>query len=259
MTNLGTIAMPLDDACLAKADRRFWAMVEKTDSCWLWQGYRTPKGYGKFNLAPRHSVRSHRYSYETLVGPIPEGAEITHRCGTRNCVNPDHLVLLDSKVHFRSGSVATDPVARFWSKVDKQPGGCWIWTAAKNPQEYGHFSDPSFETQIAHRIAYELEVGPIPADMLLHHRCKVPSCVNPDHLEPLTSKQHRPLSRLATFNGPTWTRTHCEAGHPFDEKNTQLFRLHGKLHRRCRLCQVAVRQRSKLRRKGESIPVQYST
>lgn len=73
---------------------RFWSKVDKTQTCWLWTGTATPKGYGQF--APhRVHVYAHRYAYELMVGPIPEGLTIDHvaerGCRSRRCVNPAHL------------------------------------------------------------------------------------------------------------------------------------------------------------------------
>ena len=74
------------------ADVRFWEKVDKTDDCWLWIGGRRPTGYGQFWDGTRN-VSAHRWSYEALVGPIPEGLVTDHLCRVRNCVNPDHLFL----------------------------------------------------------------------------------------------------------------------------------------------------------------------
>lgn len=70
---------------------RFWAKVEKTDSCWLWRAY-TRNGYGVFHPTNyEKSEGAHRYAYQLLIGPIPEGLQIDHLCFVRNCVNPAHL------------------------------------------------------------------------------------------------------------------------------------------------------------------------
>ncbi|WP_375791707.1 HNH endonuclease signature motif containing protein [Actinoplanes campanulatus] len=37
------------------------------------------------------AVTAHRYSYESLIGPIPDGLTIDHLCRNRPCINPDHL------------------------------------------------------------------------------------------------------------------------------------------------------------------------
>lgn len=87
------------------AQERFWKKVNKTDSCWLWNGAKGQSGHGQFWNGNR-LVQAHRISYEWSVGAIPKGLTIDHICQTPPCVNPDHLqvmsmmdnVLLGSKV-----------------------------------------------------------------------------------------------------------------------------------------------------------------
>lgn len=69
---------------------RFWSKVQRVDSgCWEWQGWLTD-GYGYLNV-DGSSTGVHRFAYELLVGPIPEGLTIDHLCRNRHCVNPGHL------------------------------------------------------------------------------------------------------------------------------------------------------------------------
>lgn len=72
---------------------RFWAKVEKTDTCWNWTGSKNRGGYGNIAPAPRSggSKLSHRVSHEMASGPIPDGMDIDHTCFNHSCVNPDHL------------------------------------------------------------------------------------------------------------------------------------------------------------------------
>lgn len=75
---------------------RFWAKVNKTETCWLWTASTTPKGYGKFSLGrdaqgAQRLINAHRFAYEQVVGPIAEGLELDHLCREKLCVNPDHL------------------------------------------------------------------------------------------------------------------------------------------------------------------------
>lgn len=71
--------------------QRFWARVDKTDTCWLWNRvYKGNSGYGTLSINGKET-RAHRFSYETFVGPIPKGMTIDHLCRVRNCVNPEHL------------------------------------------------------------------------------------------------------------------------------------------------------------------------
>lgn len=71
-------------------------------------------------------------------------------------------------------------IVRFWSKVNMD-GPCWLWTAGTFPDGYGQFKIGG-KPRGAHRVAYELRVGPIPSGMHVCHRCDVPGCVNPTHL-----------------------------------------------------------------------------
>lgn len=77
------------------AAERFWAKVNKTETCWLWTAntVRNRRGvpYGLFTRATRKAVTAHRYSYEMAIGPIPDGVIICHHCDTPLCVRPDHL------------------------------------------------------------------------------------------------------------------------------------------------------------------------
>lgn len=84
---------------------RFWASVEKTDTCWLWTGSLTrprPRGYGQLKVNGQ-SVTAHRFSYETFVGPVPEGMQLDHLCRVRQCVRPDHLEPVTGQVNYLRG------------------------------------------------------------------------------------------------------------------------------------------------------------
>lgn len=72
---------------------RFWRMIEKTETCWLWTGAKKEWGHGVMNSGGRNgkSIRVHRLSWEMHNGVIPEGLFVCHRCDVPNCVNPDHL------------------------------------------------------------------------------------------------------------------------------------------------------------------------
>ena len=73
---------------------RFWDQVQKTDTCWNWRGGTVGGGYPLFTLrreGKQRNVVSHRFAYEELIGPIPEGLQLDHLCRNRICVNPAHL------------------------------------------------------------------------------------------------------------------------------------------------------------------------
>ena len=83
------------------ASRRFWSKVEKTESCWLWRGNQFRNGYGYFGVTEGEGRLAHRFSYEELVGPIPEGLTIDHLCRVRACVNPSHLEAVTLRENIR--------------------------------------------------------------------------------------------------------------------------------------------------------------
>lgn len=71
--------------------------------------------------------------------------------------------------------------ARFWAKVAlNEPDQCWIWMAGRRGK-YGCVWNGN-RAVAAHRLAYELAVGPIPDGHDVLHTCDIPLCVNPQHL-----------------------------------------------------------------------------
>lgn len=77
---------------------------------------------------------------------------------------------------------------RFWAKVDAE-GICWEWTSTVDGTGYGKIKIARVWVP-AHRWAYETLVGPIPAGLELDHLCRIRRCVNPDHLEPVTTTEN---------------------------------------------------------------------
>lgn len=90
-----------DDPVIPTDDERFWARVQKTDTCWLWTGGRMGN-YGSATV-DGSTIRAHRYAYLTLVGPIPEGLVLDHLCRVTLCVNPAHLEPVTDRVNTRRG------------------------------------------------------------------------------------------------------------------------------------------------------------
>lgn len=75
-----------------------------------------------------------------------------------------------------------DEMNRFWSKVVKDtPNECWLWRAARSKAGYGLFWLGG--ARWAHRVSYEFAHGPIPSGLDVRHKCDIPNCVNPAHLE----------------------------------------------------------------------------
>jgi len=132
--------------------------------------------------------------------------------------------------------------ARFWAKVDKS-GDCWLWLAGLNAGGYGQFQLDGTAC-LAHRVAYQMLVGPIPDGLCIDHLCRVRHCVNPAHMEVVTWREN-------TQRGLAGARqravTHCRAGHFYDETNTYTWR--GMRH--CRECKRERKRRGPSPTQGE--------
>lgn len=135
--------------------------------------------------------------------------------------------------------------ARFWSKVQRGDG-CWQWTDAPSAAGYGYFGYGGRNgTKVpAHRIAYELAVGPIPLGKQIDHLCRNRRCVNPAHLEAVTQRQN--LLRGLGSSALNARKTRCKRGHPFDDENTYMDRAG---RRQCRACRRLHAQR----RRGKDV------
>lgn len=123
---------------------------------------------------------------------------------------------------------------RFWRLVDKTET-CWVWKGGQGGGRkggYGIFTRiPGEKHESAHRIAYELLVGPIPEGLHLDHLCKTPLCVNPDHLEPVTPAENN--RRSDSLTAKNLRKTHCPRGHEYTEENTYRDK---RGHRQCLTC-----------------------
>lgn len=78
-------------------DMLFWEHVHVGGVCWEWtratDGKSRGREYGRVKRGGKVWL-THRYAWEQLVGPIPDGMTIEHICRNKRCVNPDHLELL---------------------------------------------------------------------------------------------------------------------------------------------------------------------
>lgn len=142
-----------------------------------------------------------------------------------------------------SGSLVT----RILGHTDRS-SGCWIWTGHKDRDGYGSITVEK-RHRIAHKVAYEEYVGPVPAGMELDHTCRNRACCNPLHLEPVTHLEN------VRRGAQTWQGTTCKRGHELTPENIRVHTNGTK--RQCLVCFKASRRAAEQRRR-EALAAAYS-
>jgi hypothetical protein len=233
--------------------------------CWIWNAALSALGYGKI-FVNKKLRPAHRIAWILYVGSIPRGAVLDHKCRRKNCVNPDHLeaVTVGENTRRRNLDLCLPPVPhlrkpkrklslreRFDAKwVCDDVTGCWNWTAQIDRNGYGKFCKNAYPA-LAHRVSYELHVGPIPNGLFLDHLCRNRSCVNPKHLEPVTNRENglRGIGPAASRKR-NLAKTHCKYGHPLSGDNIIISKWNGQ--RVCLACRLARKRQynSRLPKKG---------
>ncbi len=99
--------------------------------------------------------------------------------------------------------------------------GCWEWTAAKTSEGYGAIGKGAREegTLLAHRVMYESLVGLIPDGLVIDHLCRNRGCVNPTHMEPVTTREN--VLRGEGLTAQQARRIRCPAGHFYTGTNSR--------------------------------------
>lgn len=106
---------------------------------------------------------------------------------------------------------------RLWWRVNKT-GTCWLWTDKPDSNGYGVIVLEDGRNYKVHRVVYELCVVPIPKGLEIDHLCRNRICVNPEHMEPVTTRVN--IMRGNGIMAKEARQTHCKYGHPFDATNT---------------------------------------
>lgn len=124
-------------------EESFKSRCRQTETgCVVWSGSLATGGYGMMS-ANGKKVRAHRYAWERVNGPIPDGLVIDHICGNRACVNVDHLrpttrkqnnenrIVLESTNKSGYNGVSWDKGTRKWRATAYHQGktiyvGCYV-------------------------------------------------------------------------------------------------------------------------------------
>lgn len=127
-----------------------------------------------------------------------------------------------------------------------------MWTGGKNKDGYGRLEFQTYKWY-AHRLSYTLLVGIIPEGLQLDHLCRVPLCVNPDHLEPVTlqvnqarkkGKWAKPKTKPKSIRAERKERGECHRGHRLATVGVLESRKpNGAIRKQCRACQHDVQER----------------
>jgi len=127
--------------------------------------------------------------------------------------------------------------SRFWQRCDRSggPRACWIWTGARSTAGYGQLRVHGHGLFYAHHIALQLAGRPLPAGGLVcDHLCRNRACVNPEHIELVTSREN--TLRGESIPALRARQTLCARGHSLDDSNT--IRMRRGRGRECRACRV---------------------
>lgn len=177
--------------------------------CWVWRGYIRDHGYGVWGKNTPGTREAHRRSYELLVGPIPEGMEVHHKCFNRSCVNPEHLELLSHLENCRQ--------SRSVGEENRRKTHC----------KHGHPFDD--ENTL-------LRVGPSGQRWRVCKKCRA-------HNEVLRVQRNRQRDEYGRLD------RYCKNGHDRTPENTYEFRSNGRLIRTCSICRREQMDRHNARRR----------
>ena len=147
---------------------------------------------------------------------------------------------------------AADVAERFWSKVQKgADSDCWEWVGGLR-QGYGFFAIDRW-VKAAHRVAYELLVGPIAEGMTVDHRCLFPACVNPSHFEIVSLGEN---GRRGCLEARVYEqKTHCKRGHELVGDNVRTDKRGQRSCRACHLLRGRARYSAEAARRLEELAV----
>ena len=145
----------------------------------------------------------------------------------------------------QKGFVSVPVETRFWNRVVKGPA-CWTWTGSTD----GRYGEVWFRgrKQKAHRIAWELEAGPIPDGLDVCHTCDNPSCVRPGHLFLGTARDNaRDAQRKGRLYNPNPLKSVCWRGHQLTDENVYVDK---RGWRSCKPCKIERQRQARAALRG---------
>lgn len=132
--------------------------------------------------------------------------------------------------------------------------GCVLWLGCCNHHGYAVIGklEGDNRTRLAHIVAYEAARGAVPSGMVLDHLCRVRSCINPRHLEPVTPRENSLRGDCAASRNAA--KTHCPRGHAYSGENLLMRqRASGEfIGRGCKKCIRATAERRRQERSVEA-------
>lgn len=130
------------------------------------------------------------------------------------------------------GTKTIPAIDRVLARTVTMPSGCWETDLSKTSKGYARIRVSATVRTDAHRVVYEATYGPITAGLVIDHLCRNRGCVNPQHMEAVSSREN--TLRGEGLSAQNARKTHCPRNHEYTAENTYL--VPGKNKRMCRTC-----------------------